>query len=324
MGRRSANSGGSFARRALKALCLCALAFGCTRQKLSDDRCRHVEAAPVRLESPLSRLKTVFVIVLENANWSDIRGNPSLPYLNKLVGEGAHEEQYFNPMGVHPSEPNYLWMEGGTDYGVRDDQDPAAHHFENHDHLVSLLGRAGVSWRSYQEGIGAQECPLQSHGLYAVKHNPFVFFEDVSGDAAFCIAHERPLAELEHDLLAGSVARYNFITPDLCHDMHGAHGCPRNLQEVGETWLSTWVPRIQASKAYRDAGVLFITWDEGEGRDGPIGMIALSPLAKRGYASTTPLTHSALLRTLQEIFGVGPFLCDAAQSKDLADLFTLP
>lgn len=317
-------TGSTSVGRGACALWLCLLVFACNRRKLADDRCRHEDAAAVRVDSPLSRLKTVFVIVLENANWSDIRGNPSLPYLNKLAVQGAHEEQYFNPMGVHPSEPNYLWMEGGTDYGVRDDQDPEAHHFGNRDHLVSMLGRAGISWRAYQEGIGAQECPVHSHGLYAAKHNPFVFFDDVSGDDAFCTAHERPLDELEHDLQAGTVARYNFITPDLCHDMHGAHGCPRNLQAVGESWLSTWVPRIQASRAYKEGGVLFITWDEGEGRDGPIGFIALSPFAKAGYAGTTPLTHSALLRTLQEIFGVGPFLCDAAESKDLADLFALP
>jgi hypothetical protein len=305
-------------------LCVCAAALACSRQKVAVDRCTHAEVAPTHLKSPLARLKTVFVIVLENANWADVRGNPSFPYLNKLIERGAHEEQYFNPIGVHPSEPNYLWMEGGTDYGVRDDEDPSRHHFPNRDHLVSVLGRAGISWRSYQEGIAAEECPVQSHGLYAAKHNPFVFFDDVSGDAAFCIAHNRPLTELEHDLTAGTVAHYNFITPDLCHDMHGARGCPRQLQTVGEMWLSTWVPRIQTSHAYRDGGVLFITWDEGEGRDGPIGLIALSPYAKTGYAGATFLTHSALLRTLQEIFGVGPFLCDAAASNDLADLFALP
>ena len=324
MGRSSASSAGARSCAPRAALWLCLFALGCPKQKLVDDRCRHGDGAPVHLASPLSKLETVFVIVLENANWSDVRGNPSLPYLNKLVASGAHEEQYFNPMGVHPSEPNYLWIEGGTDYGVRDDDDPAAHHFSNHDHLVSMLGHAGISWRAYQEGIGSEECPVQSHGLYAAKHNPFVFFDDVTGDRAFCIAHERPLTELEHDLQADTIARYNFITPDLCHDMHGAPGCAHNLRAVGETWLSTWVPRIQASQAYRDNGVLFITWDEGEGRDGPIGLIALSPLAKKGYAGTTPLTHSGLLRTLQEIFGVGPFLCDAAQSKDLADLFNLP
>jgi hypothetical protein len=214
-------------------------------------------------------------------------------------------------------------MEGGTDYGIRDDADPAAHRLPQTDHLVTLLRKAGLSWRSYQEGIGPEECPVRSHDLYAAKHNPFVFFNDVSGNAAFCIAHHRPLSALESDLRDGTVARYNFITPDLCHDMHGADGCRTNLVAAGDAWLAQWVPRILASAPYREGGALFITWDEGEGgSDGPIGMIVMSPLARAGFASQTKTTHGSLLRTVQEIFGVGPLLCDAAAAKDLSELFT--
>ena len=35
------------------------------------------------------------------------------------------------------------------------------------------------------------------------------------------------------------------------------------------------------------------------------------------------LTHSALLRTVQEIFAVGPLLCDAAAAPDLAGMFSV-
>ena len=56
--------------------------------------------------------------------------------------------------------------------------------------------------------------------------------------------------------------------------------------------------------------------------DGPIGLIVLSPDAKGGgYSNTLHYTHSSLLRSLQEIFGVGPFLGDAAHATDLSDLF---
>jgi hypothetical protein len=306
-------------------LCLAASLLAC-RGGRRPDPCTHASGEPVALHSSLGALKTVFVIVLENANWDDIRGNRDLPFLNKLVAAGAHEEGYYNPPGLHPSEPNYLWMEGGTDYGIRDDADPAKHHLANTDHLVTLLRKAGISWKSYQEGIGARECPVTSHQLYAAKHNPFVFFDDVIDDRESCIAHNRPLADLASDLQAGTTARYNFITPDLCHDMHGASDCPPDLHAAADRWLSIWVPRIQASAAYREGGVLFITWDEGEGSqsDGPIGMIALSPLARPGHAGKERLTHSSFLRTLQEIFGVGPLLCDAAAAKDLSDLFDLP
>jgi hypothetical protein len=51
-------------------------------------------------------------------------------------------------------------------------------------------------------------------------------------------------------------------------------------------------------------------------------LILLSPLGRAGgYANSIPCTHSSLLRTLQEIFGVSPWLGDAANANDLSDLF---
>ena len=71
-----------------------------------------------------------------------------------------------------------------------------------------------------------------------------------------------------------------------------------------------------------DGGAIFITWDEADGNNQPIGLIALSPLAKgAGYSNAIPYSHSSTLRSLQEIFNVGPLLCDAARAESLADLF---
>jgi hypothetical protein len=73
----------------------------------------------------LPAIKTVFVIMLENHNWSQIAGNASAPYINgTLLANGAHAEQYFNPPGLHPSEPNYIWLEAGDALDIRDDDDP--------------------------------------------------------------------------------------------------------------------------------------------------------------------------------------------------------
>jgi hypothetical protein len=106
--------------------------------------------------------------------------------------------------------------------------------------------------------------------------------------------------------------------------MHNSSGCAtRDSVRNGDTWLAQAVPPILQSKAYADGGALFITWDEGEGGDGSIGMIVLSPAAKGGgYSNTIRYTHSAMLRTIQEIFQVTPLLGDAAKSADLRDLFT--
>ena len=102
----------------------------------------------------------------------------------------------------------------------------------------------------------------------------------------------------------------------LCNSMHdcGISG--------GDAWLSREVPQILSSRAYQDGGALFITWDEGEsGSDGPIGMLVLSPYAKVNYSNNIYYNHSSTLRTIQEIFGVGPLLRDAANATSLRDLF---
>lgn len=270
----------------------------------------------------------MFLIVLENHNWSAIKGNPSAPYINDtLLPLAAHAENYMNPPGNHPSLPNYLWLEAGTNFGITDDNDPYSNHQSASAHLTTLLTHAGISWKTYQENIAGTQCPLTASYPYAPKHNPFVYFDDVTGgnntNSATCIAHVRPYTELTTDLQRGTVARYNFITPNLCDDGHDWCAPYNDPVKQTDTWLSQAVPAILRSQAYQDGGALFITWDEGEGgSDGPIGMIALSPYAKHGYANAILYTHSSTLRTIEEIFGVGPMLGDAANATDLRDLFT--
>src|SRR5437867_2427280 len=274
-----------------------------------------------------STLPAVFVILMENQDWSNIRGNASAPYINDtLLPMASHAEQYYNPPGNHPSEPNYLWLEAGTNFGIRDDNPPASNHQRTTRHLVSLLNAARVSWKAYQEDISGTTCPLTNRGSYAVKHNPFVFFDDVTGSNnptdSYCIAHVRPYSELATDLSNNTVARYNFITPNVCNDMHNSCAPLHDKVKQGDAWLSTEVPRILASRPYAAKGVLFITWDEAKTGDGPIGMIVLSPVAKGGgYSNRIHYTHSSTLRTVEEIFGVSPLLGGAASATDLSDLF---
>ena len=183
--------------------------------------------------------RTVFVIVMENHNWDQISGSDSAPYINTtLLPLAAHAEAYSNPPGLHPSEPNYLWLEAGTAFGIRNDRDPAANHQATTAHLTALLEDAGISWTSYQEDISGEDCPLMSYGRYAAKHNPMLFFDDVTDgndpQSAHCIAHVRPYSELAGDLSSGAVARYNFITPNTCHDMHDLLFC--DSLEPGAQW----------------------------------------------------------------------------------------
>ncbi len=286
-------------------------------------------AIPARVKGDgLPPLQTVFIILMENHNWSSIKGSAYAPYINgTLLPMASYCEQYYNPPGIHPSEPNYLWLESGTNFGITNDDDPSINHQNTPFHLATLLQNAGISWKTYQEDIDGLSVPLTLTNNYAPKHNPFVFFDDVTGtnnvNYAYGIAHIRPYPELATDLANNTIARYNFITPNLCDDMHNSCSPVSNSIKQGDNWLASEVPKILSSRAYTNGGALFITWDEAATGDGPIGMLVLSPLARGGgYFNNIHYTHSSTLRTFQEIFGVLPMLRDAANATDLSDLFS--
>src|SRR6201981_381907 len=139
-------------------------------------------------------IKKVFVIAMENHNWTQpanqfsgpiqqIFENPNAPFINSLVNgtavatinghpvniskQVAYAINYYNVLAtasgnnphIHPSEPNYLWAEAGTNFRVGNDDDPfvpngSTNQINNNDnqlHFVRLLTKAGETWKSYQE-----------------------------------------------------------------------------------------------------------------------------------------------------------------------------
>jgi hypothetical protein len=276
-------------------------------------------------EAGFSPNSHVFVILMENHNWSGIKGNPDAPYLNNtLLPVASYCDQYYNPPGLHPSEPNYLWLEAGTNFGITNDNPPSSNHQSSLAHFVTQLKNAGISWKTYQENIDGLSCSTTDNYPYAVHHNPFAFFDDVVNSVSPpCVSVMRPFTELATDLSNNTVAQYNFIAPNVCDDMHDSCAPTSNPVKQGDNWLAANLPVILSSAAFQTDGLVLITWDEGEnGTDGPIGCIVLSPLAKGGgYHSTIRYTHSATLRTFQKIFGVSPFLGGAGSGNDLGDLF---
>lgn len=264
---------------------------------------------------------------MENQPWSSVKGSANAPYMNKvLLPQASYCSQYYNEHNYTWSLPTYLWLEAGTDFGINDDNPPSVNHQSTTNHLVSLLNRKGISWKTYQEDITGTVVPLTDAYPYAVRHNGFVYFDDVTGtnhsNYAYGIAHIRPYSELAADLTNNTVARYNFITPNLCDDMHDS--CSPISDEVlqGDTWLSQELPKILNSSAYTNNGVIFITWDDPGVPSTPIGLIVLSPLARgNGYVSSAHYSHSCLLRTIQEMLQVTPLLGDAANATNLSELF---
>jgi hypothetical protein len=287
----------------------------------------------------LANIQNVFVIVMENTNWSSIQGNTtSAPYINSLLSrsDASYAAQYFNPPGIHPSEPNYIWMEAGdsknlpgTTNFTSDGSPSATNETTTTDHLVTYLQNKGISWMGYMQGILSGTCPVSVVNSYVPRHDPFVFFSDISGappssSSANCSSHMAPLTQLATDLQNATFSKYAYIIPDLCNDMHDVCSPLNNRILQGDRWLQNNLPTILNSQAYQNGGAIFITWDEAGSGDGPIGMIVLSPFAKgSGYHNSIHYDHSSLLRTEQEIFGVAPLLRNAANATDLSDLFTV-
>src|SRR5436305_1469261 len=94
------------------------------------------------------------------------------------------------------------------------------------------------------------------------------------------------------DIAGNTVANYNFITPNLCDDMHNSSGCA-NTDRIrnGDDWLAAEIPKILTSQAYSNKGAIIITWDEGTANvAGPFATLVLSQFAKGGgYRMTNRL-----------------------------------
>ncbi|HEY7374880.1 MAG TPA: alkaline phosphatase family protein [Polyangia bacterium] len=286
------------------------------------------------------KIKNVFVIAMENEPASAIYGDKKAPYLNGLMAKYAHATAFTDPLPDSiPSEPHYVWMEAGTnkfsDVTFTGDGDPSSgNSTKNTAHLTTQMNAASppITWMGAMEGLNSSTgaCPVSSSGFYAAKHDPFVFFQDVAGSPpsksnALCGAHHQAFTTGQA-LVAGTVAQYTFIAPNVCNDMHGDSSCPAgDVIAMGDAWLASNLPPL-IDYANAHAGVIFIVWDEPEGGSPVMPFFAIGPNVKPGYTSSVTFTHSSLLKTVEEIFGL-PVLPTVAGATDFADLFqpgTLP
>jgi hypothetical protein len=283
---------------------------------------------------PVNPIRYVFVVAMENHDGTSVYGSSSAPYINTdLTKTYASASNFVDPLPISvPSEPHYIWTEAGTnvfsDTTFTSDDDPSASNSTSStEHLSTQIdAKSGLSWRAYQEGIDGTSgaCPIHGSGFYAPKHDPFIFFQDVAGNPpsdtnSRCAEHHRPITALAQDLAQNKVASYNFITPNLCNDMHGQFGCPSvDLVRPGDDWLKANLPALISFSNAND-GVIFVWWDEGEGST-IIPFLAIGPGVKPGHSSSVQLTHSSLLKSVERILGL-PTLAAVASSNDFADLF---
>ncbi len=221
-----------------------------------------------------NKVGDIFVILMENHNLTQpvsvtnpqqILGNPAAPYQNSLITPGnsnavqvSYATAYFNTgNGVHPSEPNYVWDEAGSDFGFHSDADPSladgnefydnAHglisslnasgtkvvfwHNTQTPHLTALLDQSGILWKNYQEDVELSASPTNSASGISTETNIFngttqYNYAVKHNPAAFfgATAEENvfPLDQLFADLDDNTVGKFNWITPDQFNDAHSA------------------------------------------------------------------------------------------------------
>lgn len=312
-------------------------------------------------------IKHVFIIILENKGFATTFDDASLaPYFaDTLTRRGAFLREYYG-IG-HSSLDNYIAMISGlsptpetqadcglfidfVQRGTAPDGQPIGSGCVYPAHVQTIadqLEARGLKWAGYMEDMGLDpkreraSCahpaigdPDPTEGAtpgdqYATKHNPFAYFHSII-DAPSCDSNVVALPRLESDLRsAAATPAYVFISPNLCHDGHDTpcvNGEPGGLVSA-DRFLRHWVPLITGSPAYREGGLLIITFDESRGSDtesccnerpgpnvqqagvdgpggGRTGAVLLSPFIAPGTVSNVPYNHYSMLRSVEDIFSL--------------------
>ena len=318
--------------------------------------------SPSGSASALPAVTHVFVINIENNDYDATWGTTSrAPYLARtLRSQGVMLENYYGT--AHNSQPNYVAQISGQGPNPQMQGDCKTYSTfvqtgtsslgqvvgegcvfpASVPHLPGQLQAKGLTWKGYMEDMGT---PCRHPAIdttdtmqkarvgdqYVVRHNPFMYFSSIT-DAADCGEHVVDLSRLAADLSSASTTpNLSYISPNLCHDGHDSpcvDGEPGGLTSVNG-WLQTWVPKILASPAYKDHGMLIITADEAESPrsdssaccgEGPgpnaplpgidglgggrIGALVLSPFVSPGTTSSTPYNHYSLLASIEDVFGL--------------------
>jgi hypothetical protein len=291
----------------------------------------------------------VFVINLENKGYDKVWGAGSAaPYLSRtLRAQGVLLSQYYGT--AHNSNPDYLAQISGQGSNAMTRKDcPTYARFQQTGTtepgqvqgtgcvypasvptVAGQLSAAGKTWKGYMEDMRSP-CQHPEPGAkddhqgatvgdqYATRHNPFVYFEAITSSRE-CQKNVVNFSHLADDLKsAGTTPNLSYITPNLCNDGHDSpcvDGSPGGL-ESADAWLQQQVPAILDSPAFKQDGVLVITFDEAEGKSsgpsgipggtagGRVGALVLSPATKGGTTSDRMYNHYSLLASIEDIFSL--------------------
>jgi hypothetical protein len=176
----------------------------------------------------------------------------------------------------------------------------------------------GTPCRHPERGAEDDDQDASPGDQYATRHNPFVYFAAITSSPE-CRTNVVDFTELSRDLQStATTPNVSYISPNLCNDGHDSpcvDGREGGLVSA-DVWLKKHVPAILDSPAFRQDGMLVITFDESEGNQtgpkdvpggtagGRIGALVLAPFVKGGTTSEKIYTHYSLLATIEDTFAL--------------------
>jgi len=261
---------------------------------------------------------------MENHNLCDILEScgGSATYMSNLADAWglAQNDHYCN---VNPSLPNYLCLSGGSDFGCGGyDGSPNSNACTSTawtaPNIVDRLEGAGLTWKAYMEDMPSN-CYGANSGDYAVRHNPFVYYNDIVSDPTRC-ARIVPAGASDSALIndLGSTAtasNYMWLTPNKCNDMHD---CPI---ATGDAYLADLVQRILSSAVFTSQrAALLITFDEGY--DQPIYTVWAGRAVKPAYTSSVAYDHFSVLATIESNWNLASLTANDAGAAPMNEFFT--
>jgi hypothetical protein len=296
------------------------------------------------------RLGHVFLIIGENTDYAHLT-TTNAPYLEStLRPDSAWMDNYY--AATHWSQANYMALVTGQ-FTRCEQQDGGISCHQNVDNLYHQLDLLGTSWKVWLEA-GTAKCDTASGGSctsdtacplsgFYTTGNPPTQLDDIEGPGGVfsattpsneCLANDVPagteqdgMSTFNADVATGNVPAFNTLIPNGCED--GEANCKpvNNRYTQFDDFLAREVPKIEASPAFGDNGMIIIVYDEDERAGGvqPANVLdqgghtvcaVISPLVTPGEASPETYSYS-VLRTLQDGFGAFPYLGYANQVSPL-------
>ncbi len=245
--------------------------------------------------TPVPTFDHIVVVMEESHSFNQIVGDTTdAPYINNtLIGGGALLSNYFAIS--HPSEPNYLAIYAGSDFGITDDN----FHSSPDPTLDTVLASGGKSFTGFVENPDAKQA-----------HNPWEFFPEGTGAESDFSNFPTTTAGFS------SLPTVSFVIPNLQDDMHDG-----TIQQ-GDTWLQQNI-NAYAQWAVTHNSLLVVVWDEDDGtQHNQVPAIFYGANVNPGVYGTL-YNHYDTLSTLVAGYGLtGPR--NAAAAAPITDIFTTP